>query len=83
MSDALSSYNSNRKKDEMLKLQVEDLEKAVNYTQLLFTTGDATYLEVLSAQQGLLSSQISDINCWHSSVAAIISLYQSLGGGTY
>lgn len=83
VSDALSSYNSNRKKDEMLKLQVEDLEKAVNYTQLLFTTGDATYLEVLSAQQGLLSSQISDINCWHSSVAAIISLYQSLGGGTY
>lgn len=81
VSNALVQYNSNRKKDIFLRLQIEDLEKAVNDTQLLLTLGDATYLEVLSAQQSLLSSQLSDINCWHSSVAAVISLYQSLGGG--
>jgi outer membrane protein TolC len=65
----------------MLILQVGLLEKSVEYTQELLYLGQATYLEVLSAQQSLLSAQLSSLNCWHAKVSAMINLYQALGGG--
>lgn len=81
VSDALADYNSNNSKEKLLALQVTDLEQSVEYTQELLTLGEATYLEVLTAQQGLLSAQLGVINCWHSKTAAVINLYQALGGG--
>ncbi len=81
VSDALVAYNTNVKKSALLQQQIAELEKAVSYTQDLLTFGGSTYLEVLTAEQGLLSAQLSDINCQRSSVAAVINLYQSLGGG--
>ncbi|MCM1005003.1 MAG: TolC family protein [Prevotella sp.] len=81
VSDALVSYDNNLRKQEMLSKQIGELEKSVDITNQLLQFGSSTYLEVLTAQQQLLSAQLSEINTWHSRVAAIISLYQSLGGG--
>lgn len=81
VSDALVAYNTNNNKQALLDKQVGELEKSVEYTQELLTLGQSTYLEVLTAQQGLLSAQLGSINCWHSKVAAVINLYQALGGG--
>ena len=81
VTDALVEINSNESKRQLLIRQVDQLEKSVEYTQELLTLGQATYLEVLTAQQNLLSAQISNLDCWHSKVAAIINLYQALGGG--
>jgi len=81
VSDAMAAYTASKQKQEYLSLQTEQLEKSVDYTQQLLTLGQSTYLEVLTAQQGLLQSQLGEINCWHSRVAALVSLYQSLGGG--
>lgn len=81
VSDAMVSYNNNFRKQEMLSKQIEQLEKSVEVTNLLLQYGSSTYLEVLTAQQSLLSAQLSEINAWHSRVAALVSLYQSLGGG--
>ena len=81
VSDALMEYSSNDKKQALLDKEVIELQKSVEYTQELLTLGKATYLEVLTAQQGLLSAQLSSINSWHSKVAAVINLYQALGGG--
>ncbi|MCM1319442.1 MAG: TolC family protein [Muribaculaceae bacterium] len=81
VSDAMVSYNNNLRKQEMLSKQIVELEKSVDITNQLLQYGSATYLEVLTAQQQLLSSQLSEINTWHSRVAALINLYQSLGGG--
>lgn len=81
VSDAMIQYNKNNEKSEFLVKQVENLEKSVEYTQELLTLGQATYLEVLTAEQSLLNAQMTRLNCWHSKVAAAISLYQSLGGG--
>ena len=64
----------------MLK-QVEQLNKSVEYTNELFKLGQATYLEVLTAEQNLLSARLSRINCWYSKISAAINLYQSVGGG--
>ncbi|MDE6310920.1 MAG: TolC family protein [Muribaculaceae bacterium] len=83
VSDALTVYAKSLEKSEALRMQVEDLEKSVEYTNdlLLYSTGQTTYLEVLTAQQGLLGAQISQINTDLARAKAVISLYQSLGGG--
>lgn len=81
VSDAMHDYSANKQKQELLAQQIDQLEKSVDYTNQLLTLGQSTYLEVLTAQQGLLQAQLSEINCWHSRVAALVNLYQSLGGG--
>lgn len=83
VSNAMLAYEKSLEKQEWLKKQVESLEKAVEYTQILLTVGtqSTTYLEVLTAQQNLLSSQTSLILCDQARAGAVINLYQSLGGG--
>lgn len=81
VSDALTLYDNNRRKAELLDKQVEDLIKAQEYTGDLFAAGSATYLEVLTAQTSLLSARTGRINCELAQAQAVINLYQSLGGG--
>lgn len=82
VSDALVSFNKNREKREYLLLQIDQLEKSVEYTQeLLSLNQSTTYLEVLTAQSSLLNAQLNSLSCWHDKVAALISLYQAVGGG--
>lgn len=81
VTDALVEINSNESKRQLLIRQIDQLQKSVYYTQELLTLGQANYLEVLTAQQNLLSAQLSSLNCWHAKVSAMINLYQALGGG--
>lgn len=81
VSDAMVLLNKSTEKVDLLKKQVENLEKSVEYTQELLTLGTSTYLEVLTAQQSLLQSQMSLIAGEHTKAQAAINLYQSLGGG--
>lgn len=81
VSNALIQYNNNNEKGILLLKQVEQLNKSVEYTNELFKLGQATYLEVLTAEQNLLSARLSRINCWYSKISAAINLYQSVGGG--
>ncbi len=82
VSDALSQFKNNKEKHEYLLQQINNLEKSVEYTQELLTLDQkTTYLEVLTAQSSLLSAQLASLNCWHSKVAACITLYQAVGGG--
>lgn len=81
VSDAMTLYNKSDEKSKLLACQVENLEKSVEYTQELLTLGTSTYLEVLTAQQSLLASQMSQISCENTKARAVINLYQSLGGG--
>ena len=55
---------------------------AINeYTKELFKLGTSTYLEVLSAEQSLLSARLSQVNDTFDRMQAVVSLYQALGGG--
>ncbi|MDE6287701.1 MAG: TolC family protein [Muribaculaceae bacterium] len=83
VSNALTVYDRSIIKAGFLANQVADLEKAVSMTQALFTysTGDVDYLQVITAQQGLLGAQISLIDCNRARDLAVINLYQALGGG--
>lgn len=83
VSDALTVYEKSIEKSTLLEQQVNELTKSVEYTQdlMLYSTGTTNYLEVLTAQQGLLSAQISQINTELARANAVINLYQALGGG--
>lgn len=82
VSNALSQYETANQKLEQRILQINSLEKSVEYTQELLTLGTSTYLEVLTAQQSLLSAQLSGIADQYQSMQAVVNLYHALGGGT-
>lgn len=82
VSDALVSFNKDEERRKYLELQVEQLEKSVEYTNELFMYNPGTtYLEVLTARSGLLNAQLACIANWHDKTSALISLYQAVGGG--
>lgn len=83
VSDAMVTYNNSLQKSAFLDQQVENLRLSVEYTNdlLLYSTGSTSYLEVLTAQQGLLSAQINRITTKLARARAVITLYQALGGG--
>lgn len=81
VSDALTVYENSARKEKLLVEQVANLEKSVEYTQDLLKYSTGTYLEVLTAQQGLLSAQMNYIASRLAQAQAFINLYQSLGGG--
>ncbi len=81
VSDALFLYDTQNKKLVEDRGQVEQLDKAVTYTKALFQSGDATYLEILTAQQNLLSAQLSEVSDNFQRMQAVINLYSALGGG--
>lgn len=81
VSDAMVKINKNAEKGELVGKQIQELEKAVEYTQTLFMVGRGTYLELLTARSSLLSAQLSGLACRHARVSALISLYQAVGGG--
>lgn len=82
VNDAIMAVKSAQAKTENYALQVSHLQDAVQSTQLLMKHGSTTYLEVLTAQQSLLSAQISQVANRLTEISSCISLYQALGGGT-
>lgn len=81
VSDALTACSNTKAKSALLAVQTANLEKSVEYTQELLSYGTSTYLEVLTAQTGLLNAQLGELNCHLAHSQAVINLYQSLGGG--
>ena len=81
VSDALFLFDTQTKKLAEDRGQVEQLDKAVTYTNALFQSGEATYLELLTSQQNLLSAQLSEVADNFQRIQAVINLYSALGGG--
>ncbi len=81
VSDNLVTYTKQQERAQHLKEQVDDLTKAVEYTNDLMIYANGTYLEVITAQQSLLSAQMNALACRLSATQAVINLYQSMGGG--
>ncbi|MFI3291999.1 MAG: TolC family protein [Rikenellaceae bacterium] len=61
--------------------QIKLLTEAVRNTELLMTHGTSTYLEVLTAQQSLLSAELSYASTKFELSEGVINLYYALGGG--
>ena len=82
VSDILYTYESSLTKNDIRNKQVEASKKAVGDTQELLKYGEATYIEVLTAQQNLLQAQLGQVNDKLEQLQASVNLYRALGGGT-
>lgn len=81
VSDALSDYQTYSDAITLQEMQYEALNTAVNYSRELLINGLSTYLEVLTAQQNLLTTELNLTNTRFKKVESVIKLYQALGGG--
>ena len=81
VNNALMKVQTTLAKRELRNEQIKALEAAYESTQLLMKHGSTTYLEVLTAEQNLLSGRIASITDKLEELQAMISLYNSLGGG--
>ncbi len=81
VSDALYLFEAAGEKAEERKEQIDALEKAVSYTTQLFQSGMSTYIEILTAQQSLLSAQLNLISDEYDRLQATVNLYKALEGG--
>ncbi|MDZ7681032.1 MAG: efflux transporter outer membrane subunit [Fodinibius sp.] len=81
VSNALSRYQNADQKLELRQQQLNALQNAVEYSRELLRYGDATYTEVLAAQQNYLSAQLSNVNDQLQELIAGVDLYRALGGG--
>ena len=81
VNNALTQSQMARAKTDVRAKQIEAMERAVVSTELLMQHSSTTYLEVLTAQQSLLSAQLSQIADRFDEIQGIVNLYQALGGG--
>jgi multidrug efflux system outer membrane protein len=61
--------------------QVAELSNAVSTSNVLFTSGYATYLEVITAQKSVLEAELELANVKKEIFHSVIGLYKALGGG--
>lgn len=81
VSNDIAAYQSTLEKTNLRDNQIGNLQKAVEYTQLLVRNSSANYTEVLTAQQSLLSAQLNQVNDRLQQLQATVNLYRDLGGG--
>jgi outer membrane protein TolC len=82
VNEAISDCQSAREMHDYYHRQVEVLHEAYTGTHELMDNGKASYLEVLTAQESLLSAQLNEASNMYNGAQALISLYVALGGGT-
>ena len=63
-----------------IDIQVNALQEAYSATTELMNNGSTTYLEVLTAQESLLSAQLTQVQNQYEMIQALINLYTALGG---
>ena len=80
VNDALYAIESYGNNIEFHQKQAEALEATVKSNELLFRTGNATYLELLSSRQDLLNSRLNLIADRLSQLQSVVTLYAALGG---
>lgn len=81
VSNALATYNNETAKLEIRGKQVDALKKAADYSDELLTYGLVNYLEVLTAKDNALNTELNLIDNKYQQYSAIIELYRALGGG--
>lgn len=83
VNEALADCQAAREKHGYYHRQVTVLHNAYNGTHELMDNGKASYLEVLRAQETLLSAQLNEAMNMYDAAISVISLYIALGGATH
>lgn len=81
VNNSLTSWQTARKRLEIGEKRIQSLKETVQKTERLMKHSSVNYLEVLTAQQSLLSAEESQVQERLEEIRSIIALYQALGGG--
>jgi len=82
VNEAIADCKAAREKHSYYNRQVEVLHEAYVGTHELMDNGKASYIEVLTAQESLLSAQLNEAENLYNGAKGVIALYVALGGGT-
>lgn len=83
VNNALSQWQSARQRIDIGTRQIATLQEAVRKTELLMRHSSTNYLEVLTAQQSLLSAEQTQAQDRFDEIQGVINLYHALGGGSW
>lgn len=81
VTDALKIAEKAEEKLEHQLAELEARQTALEYSEELLNYGRANYLEVLVAQDQVLSTELGMIDTAMNRISAVVSLYKALGGG--
>nr|WP_295876597.1 efflux transporter outer membrane subunit [uncultured Chitinophaga sp.] len=81
VSDALIKLDKLKTQQQIAGEQVSTTLLAVQQAQMLFRSGMATYLEVITAQSRALQAELGQADVDRQRLSAMVDLYRSLGGG--
>ncbi len=81
VSDGVYTYKANEKKMIIKEQQFEALDKAIEFSEELLIQGMADYLEVLTAKDNLLQTQLEMVDIELNKLSVTVDLYRALGGG--
>lgn len=81
VSDAMISIQKLKERHEITSKKTDRLRQANKHATILFETGSANYLEVITAQSNVLQTELQLAQIKKDELAAIVDLYRSLGGG--
>jgi multidrug efflux system outer membrane protein len=79
--NALVQLNKLKTQQQISSAQVDTLHKAIGNASLLFKSGLADYLEVITAQSNSLTAELNLADIQRQRLAAAVELYRALGGG--
>jgi NodT family efflux transporter outer membrane factor (OMF) lipoprotein len=81
VADALVKINRLKEQQVITKAKTDTLQQAISNAQLLFQSGMANYLEVITAQSNVLQSELDLADIKRQQLSAVVELYRALGGG--
>jgi outer membrane protein TolC len=81
VTNALVKLDKLKTQQDVATARAETLQQAVQNARLLFRSGMANYLEVITAQTSALQAELAKADVTRQQLSARVELYQSLGGG--
>lgn len=81
VSDALVQLDKLEEQETIASSRLQTTQQAVFNARLLFRSGLANYLEVISAQGSSLQAELAQADIRRQRLTAMVDLYRSLGGG--
>ena len=81
VNNQLAEVRSDRQQVTALQTEVQALRIAYQLSKDRYEAGYSAYLDVLTAERSLFNAQLLLSQAEYSSLAGVVSLYQSLGGG--
>jgi outer membrane protein TolC len=79
--DALQAVRRDEEQEQALAAQRDSLARALKLATNRYREGYSPYLDQLDAQRGLLIAQLAPVRAHVDRLNALVTLYQSLGGG--